>query len=115
MNTTLVDKAKALAFKAHEGAYRKNAARKPYITHVEEVATLVTQSGGSQEEIADKISNIRSVAVDPPIEWTTEKCILYTEGARQIVEHCRGINSFLEEKFAAVYDASVARWGKFVA
>ncbi len=64
-------------------------------------------------KIADQISNTQSVAHDPPVEWQAPKCILYTEGARRIVEQCKGVSSFLEEKFAVAHAASVKRWGEF--
>ena len=48
----LVGRAKAFATKAHEGQVRPNKAQEPYITHPEEVARLIKESGGSEEEIA---------------------------------------------------------------
>jgi (p)ppGpp synthase/HD superfamily hydrolase len=48
----LIARAKAFATKAHEGQVRPNKAQEPYITHPEEVAGLIEESGGSKEEIA---------------------------------------------------------------
>lgn len=58
-------------------------------------------------KIADQISNVRSVAVDPPVKWDTQKCLEYAQGAREIVEQCLGISSFLEEEFFKAYDAAI--------
>jgi hypothetical protein len=66
-----------------------------------------------ENKIADQISNVNLVATDPPVHWTAEKCVHYIEGARRIVDQCRGINSFLEQKFDEVYKAGVARWGEY--
>src|SRR5580700_10404134 len=52
MNTLLVSKAREFSIKAHNGLFRKNKAHDPYSVHLEEVAILVEQSGGSPEEIA---------------------------------------------------------------
>lgn len=48
----LVVKAKAVAVVAHAGTFRRNSAKKPYITHPKEVAALVRASGGNEIEIA---------------------------------------------------------------
>lgn len=64
-------------------------------------------------KLADQISNIRSVAVDPPVKWTTQKCTDYIEGARRIAEQCRGISEFLDREFQRAYQkATQAYSGK---
>ena len=52
MNISLIYEAKRFALKAHEGLFRKNAAKEPYSTHITEVAMLVETSGGTDLEIA---------------------------------------------------------------
>src|ERR1700722_4202247 len=52
MTSTLIEKAKEFALQAHEGLFRKNSAHEPYSVHIQEVAALVDESGGSAEEIA---------------------------------------------------------------
>ncbi len=64
-------------------------------------------------KIADQTSNTRSVAVDPPVGWNPEKCVLYVEGARRIVAQCQGVSIFLEAEFAKAHQASTQRWGEF--
>ena len=48
----LVEKAKNFAFRAHEGHLRNDKNNDPYIVHPEEVADLVSKSGGSAQEVA---------------------------------------------------------------
>lgn len=52
MDEDVIGRAERLATKAHEGQFRRNVARDPYITHPRAVAALVEQSGGNTEEIA---------------------------------------------------------------
>jgi (p)ppGpp synthase/HD superfamily hydrolase len=49
---SLVANAEAFARRCHAGQTRKGAAREPYITHLEEVAGLVSDWGGGEIEIA---------------------------------------------------------------
>lgn len=65
-------------------------------------------------KIADQISNTRLVTRDPPVKWEPIMSVWYVEGARRIVEQCRGTNVFLENAFDEAHAASVARWGKFL-
>lgn len=48
----LIEKAKAFAEAAHEGQFRKGAAREPYVVHLAEVAALTVEFGGSDAAIA---------------------------------------------------------------
>ena len=50
-------------------------------------------------KLADQISNVRSVATDPPIDWNVEKCRQYIDGAKLIAEQCVGISPFVEGGF----------------
>src|SRR3989344_4471780 len=52
MEKDVIARAQQLATSAHEGQFRRNAARDPYITHPQAVAALVVQSGGKAHEIA---------------------------------------------------------------
>lgn len=54
-------------------------------------------------KMADQISNVRSVAVDPPVKWNAQKCLDYTEGARQIVFECCEVSETLFGKFGEAY------------
>lgn len=46
--TQILEKARDFATTAHAGQTRKDAARSPYITHIEEVASLVEAWGGDE-------------------------------------------------------------------
>ena len=50
--TDLVKRAERFARERHDGQFRKGAAREPYTIHLEEVASLVKNWGGSEEAIA---------------------------------------------------------------
>ena len=171
----LVERAKAFAEKVHEGQTRFNKDKTPLVAHLEEVVSLVKESGGNNDElaaawlhdviedtpvlitevaknfgdkvasivfgltdppefsrfqtlerkiaqaervrslsdsvkrvkIADQTSNVRSVAIDPPVQWDTQKCIDYVEVARKIVFECQDVSEFLFEKFCLAYWAAI--------
>lgn len=48
----LVEKAEKFGLRAHDGTIRPNRAREPYSVHISQVARLIEQAGGSEEEIA---------------------------------------------------------------
>lgn len=54
-------------------------------------------------KIADQISNIRSIAVDPPVNWSNEKCREYVEGALLVANECNGVDDFLDSQFELAY------------
>lgn len=49
METSIIARARAFALARHHGQTRKDAARTPYWTHLEEVAALVAGFGGDEE------------------------------------------------------------------
>lgn len=66
---TTITAAKAFAEKSHAGQTRKSAAAEPYITHLQEVADLVTRFGGSEAAIMtawlhDTVEDCDVTAVD---------------------------------------------------
>jgi (p)ppGpp synthase/HD superfamily hydrolase len=54
-------------------------------------------------KLADKISNLRSILVSPPIGWSLERKQQYFEWARQVVSGLRSPNSFLKAEFDKTY------------
>lgn len=56
-------------------------------------------------KMADKISNLRSLAHSPPAGWPRERLLEYVDWAVSVVAGLRGANSTLE----ALFDAEVAR------
>jgi len=58
-------------------------------------------------KIADKTSNLRDIAADPPADWPAERKREYVDWAGLVVEGCRGINSGLEQRFDAARKAAL--------
>jgi (p)ppGpp synthase/HD superfamily hydrolase len=52
-------------------------------------------------KIADKTSNLRSLALSPPDNWGRERILEYVDWAEQVVAGCRGVNPNLEALFDA--------------
>jgi hypothetical protein len=50
-------------------------------------------------KIADKISNVRDIAVSPPADWPLERRREYPTWAEQVVAGCRGVNPRLDHAF----------------
>jgi len=171
----LIKRARSFSEDAHRGQTRFNKNKTPLMTHLEEVASLVTKSGGTDIEIAvawlhdvvedtsvtlvdiidsfgeevanivdgltdppefkglhtlerkflqverlrfksvsvkrvklaDQMSNVRTIAVDPPVRWNDSKCRDYVNGARLISLECRCISEFLDEQFYTAYRAAL--------
>lgn len=59
-------------------------------------------------KIADQISNLRSVAIDPPVKWTEEKCKCYIAGAHLIAIECGGVSPLLDSLFHQAYERARA-------
>ncbi len=62
-------------------------------------------------KIADKTSNLRSVASGPPVGWSAERRREYVAWAREVVDQCRGVSPSLE----AVFDLACAAANRPVA
>ncbi len=54
-------------------------------------------------KMADKISNLESILCSPPAGWSEERKREYFDWARDVVDGCRGVNQFLEDKFDEGY------------
>ncbi len=50
-------------------------------------------------KIADKISNLREIIVDPPDWWPIERIVEYLLWAEKVVEGLKGVNPELEKLF----------------
>jgi guanosine-3',5'-bis(diphosphate) 3'-pyrophosphohydrolase len=61
-------------------------------------------AGAKQLKIADKICNLRDIALSPPANWPLERRREYLTWATQVVEGCRGVNQYLD----AAFDATLA-------
>lgn len=54
-------------------------------------------------KLADKISNLRDVAIAPPNGWSTERCQAYFDWAKAVVDELRGTHPVLEQLFDEIY------------
>lgn len=63
--------------------------------HISDSAKLV--------KLADKISNLRDVANDPPDGWSLERRREYFDWAKQVIDGLRGVHPGLELLFDKVY------------
>ncbi len=58
-------------------------------------------------KLADKVSNLRSIAHSPPHDWSPERRLAYIDWAEQVARGLMGGNSLLEAEFARA--AAMAR------
>ncbi|MBI4158536.1 MAG: HD domain-containing protein [Candidatus Yanofskybacteria bacterium] len=58
-------------------------------------------------KLADQISNVRSVAVDPPAKWDSKKCLDYVNGAELVAWECKDASSRLYGLFCRAYADAV--------
>ena len=84
MVSALIEKAAGYARCHHEGQFRKGEAREPYVTHVEEVAGLVSDFGG--DAVAVAAAWLHDVVEDctPTIEDI--ECVFGTDVAAVVAE-----------------------------
>jgi len=54
-------------------------------------------------KLADKISNLRDLSIDPPATWSLQRQSDYFEWAKQVIDQLRGTHSELEELFDQAY------------
>ena len=50
-------------------------------------------------KIADKITNLRDITLDPPDWWTHYRIVEYLDWSEQVVNGLRGVNADLESLF----------------
>jgi (p)ppGpp synthase/HD superfamily hydrolase len=58
-------------------------------------------------KLADKISNIRSIADSPAPDWSVERRLEYVEWAKRVVAGLRGVSPWLEEQFDQATERAV--------
>lgn len=56
-------------------------------------------NGAKYIKLADKISNIRDVAENPPAGWSDERRLEYVEWGEKVINGLRGVNADLENYF----------------
>jgi hypothetical protein len=50
-------------------------------------------------KLADKISNLRAIAVSPPRDWSVKRRLEYVNWARRVKKGLFGVSPFLEQEF----------------
>ena len=68
-----------------------------HAAHISDQAKLV--------KLADKISNLRDVANDPPSGWSLERRRGYFDWANEVIDQLRGVHPGLEALFDQAYSA----------
>ncbi len=79
------------SLKKHE----RKQAQIDHAAHINDKAKLV--------KLADKISNLRDVSLNPPPDWSLERRQEYFDWANKVIEQIRGINPGLENIFDEIY------------
>ena len=54
-------------------------------------------------KLADKISNLRDIANDPPADWNLQRRRKYFDWAKQVIDQLRGVHPGLESLFDEAY------------
>ena len=76
----------------------------------EQVKTAPTKSSRAKLlKLADKTSNLRSIAASAPSDWSVKRRLEYVHWARAVASGLRGVNQKLEDQFdqaAAAADRS---------
>lgn len=70
-----------------------------HASHISEQAKLL--------KLADKISNLRDLVVDPPATWSLARRREYFEWSKQVIDQLRGTHPELEELFDHAYSRRV--------
>ena len=64
--------------------------------------------GAKLIKLADKISNVGSIASSPPVDWSKQRRLDYVDFCREVVAQLRGTDAMLEELFDRVAEATGA-------
>jgi GTP diphosphokinase / guanosine-3',5'-bis(diphosphate) 3'-diphosphatase len=60
-------------------------------------------------KLADKISNLRDIAANPPCRWSVKRRLNYVRWAREVADELKGVSPRLEDEFdRAAGDAEAA-------
>ena len=75
--------------------HERKQAQIDHAAHISEQAKLV--------KLADKISNLRDVSVNPPPDWSLERRREYFDWAKKVIDQLRGAHPQLEDIFDDAY------------
>src|SRR5436190_458261 len=67
---------------------------------IQEQTAGAKSSGAKLLKLADKISNLRAIAMSPPADWSVRRRLEYVSWARRVISGLEGTNEFLENLFA---------------
>jgi len=70
-----------------------------HFAHVSDCAKLV--------KLADKIANVRDMAIAPPADWSLERRREYCDWGKRVVDQIRGTHDVLESLFDQAYAAAI--------
>lgn len=65
--------------------------------------------GAKQIKLADKISNLTDILLNPPEDWTINRRLEYVDWCVNVISGVRGINSNLERAFDEIVDRAYRR------
>ena len=85
--------------KTIQDKYKRKQLQVEHAAHISTSAKLV--------KLADKISNLRDVADDPPADWGLERRREYFDWAKKVIDQLRGVHPKLEALFDQVYSKRV--------
>jgi GTP diphosphokinase / guanosine-3',5'-bis(diphosphate) 3'-diphosphatase len=74
---------------------QRKVAQIEHAAHIDQKAKLV--------KLADKICNLRDVALTPPAGWPIERRREYFDWAKSVIDHLRGVDPRLEAIFDQAY------------
>ena len=83
--------------KTIEDKQRRKQLQVEHAAHISDPAKLI--------KLADKISNLRDVANDPPANWSLERRQKYFDWAKRVIDQLRGVHPGLEALFDQAYSA----------
>ena len=85
--------------KTIQDKYKRKQLQVEHAAHISTSAKLV--------KLADKISNLRDVADDPPADWGLERRREYFDWAKKVIDQLRGVHPKFEALFDQVYSKRV--------
>ncbi|MCD0458928.1 HD domain-containing protein [Roseiconus lacunae] len=68
-------------------------------------------AGAKQIKLADKACNLRSLLIDPPLAWSTERQAEYFRWGQDVVAGLRGVNADLDADFETIIEAGQKKFG----
>ncbi len=81
--------------KSIEDKQKRKQLQIEHAAHISEPARLV--------KLADKISNLRDIANDPPADWDLERRRKYFDWAKRVIDQLRGVHPDLDLLFDQAY------------